>query len=284
MTRLADIERRIGSMGELRDIVTAMRSLAGMRMQEAQRSLAGVRTYAASVAAAIADTLPLLEDPGVTARHGTRGRLGLVLCAAEHGFVGGFTEHLLAAVESRLGPDDILLVVGSRGAAMAEERGWPVAWSHPMATRPAAVPEVIHRLSTEIYRRIAAGTLHRVEVVHARCRQGGAASVETLPVLPLDATALACSRPTQPPIHTLPPAALQEKLIAEYVFALLTEAAVESIAAENSARFMAMESARDNVDHKLDELAEEARHARQSEITAELLDIVTGAEAAAAGG
>ena len=39
--------------------------------------------------------------------------------------------------------------------------------------------------------------------------------------------------------------------MAEYVFALLTEAAVESLASENAARFAAMESAHDNVSKKL---------------------------------
>jgi F-type H+-transporting ATPase subunit gamma len=67
--------------------------------------------------------------------------------------------------------------------------------------------------------------------------------------------------------------------MAEYLFALLMEAAVESIASENAARFAAMESAHDNVSKKLSRLRQDARQARQSEITAELLDLITGAEA-----
>jgi len=67
--------------------------------------------------------------------------------------------------------------------------------------------------------------------------------------------------------------------MAEYVFALLTEAAVESIASENAARFAAMESAHENVSKKLAGLQENAHQARQTEITSELLDLMTGAEA-----
>ena len=69
--------------------------------------------------------------------------------------------------------------------------------------------------------------------------------------------------------------------MAEYVFALLTEAAIESIASENAARFAAMNSAHDNVAKKLEQLRQSGRQARQSEITAEMLDLVTGAEALA---
>jgi F-type H+-transporting ATPase subunit gamma len=67
--------------------------------------------------------------------------------------------------------------------------------------------------------------------------------------------------------------------MAEYVFALLTEAVVESIGSENAARLAAMEAAHDNVEKKLGELHLTAREARQEEITAELLELIAGAEA-----
>jgi F-type H+-transporting ATPase subunit gamma len=283
LTRLADIERHIGSMTELLDIVGAMRSLASMRLQEAQRALPGMRSYAEAVAAAIADTLPLVEGvEGTPTVAG--GRLALVLCSAEHGFVGGFNEHLMEAALARIGPDDALLVLGTRGATLSAERGRPADWTHPMASRCPAVPEAVNRLSLELYRRIAGGEVGRVEVMFARCRAGGGSTIERHPVLPVDPASLGPGSLRQPPIHTLPPAVLQEKLVGEYVFALLAEALVESLASENAARFLAMEAARDNVSRKLAELGAEARHARQSEITDELLDLVTGAEAVTRGG
>lgn len=67
--------------------------------------------------------------------------------------------------------------------------------------------------------------------------------------------------------------------MAEYVFALLTEAVVESIASENAARLSAMESAHDNVSKKLTSLPQDAQQVRQSEITTELLELVAAAKA-----
>ena len=46
--RLAELQGQIASMDELLDIVGAMRSLASMRLQEAQRALSGIRRYAES--------------------------------------------------------------------------------------------------------------------------------------------------------------------------------------------------------------------------------------------
>ena len=66
---------------------------------------------------------------------------GRLFCAAaEHGFVGGFNERALDAAEKLLDPEDAIFLLGSRGAALAHERGRPAAWAHPMATRPKAYP------------------------------------------------------------------------------------------------------------------------------------------------
>ncbi len=278
MMRLADIRAHIGSMGELLDVVGAMRSLAGMRMQEAQRALPGIRHYADAMAAAIADTLLFVEEPAPPHR-AVRDSLGLVLCMAEHGFVGGFNEHLIDAAAAALKPGDTLFVLGSRGAVIADERRMPADWLQPMPSRCAAAPETVHGLSAEIYRHVAEGKVARVEVMFARTGARETPAIERLLLLPLDLTTLAPRQARQAPLRNLDPLVLQEKLIAEYVFALLTEAAVESIASENAARFAAMESAHDSVSRKLESLRHDERQARQSEITTELLDLVTGAEA-----
>src|SRR3546814_3765170 len=107
MTNLAETRTRITSMGELLDIVGAMRSLAAMRMQEALGRLDGIRSYADAMATAIADAALLLPAGG---QGGPAGLQALVLCAAEHGFVGGFNERLATAAMAALRSGDALLV------------------------------------------------------------------------------------------------------------------------------------------------------------------------------
>ena len=240
--------------------------------------LAGVRSYADAMAAGIGTALLLVPEPHRT-RSGAGGRRALVLCAAEHGFAGGFNEHVLDAAKASLAADDALFVLGSRGAAAALERGWPTAWTQPMATRPEGAPETTRRLTAALYRGIATGDITRVDVMFSRHRQTGGTTIERRRLFPADPASLAHARRRQPPLHNLPPDKLLEKLVADYVFALLTEAAIESLASENAARFAAMQSAHDNVSKKLDQLRQEARQARQAEITIELLDLVAGARA-----
>ncbi len=282
MPRLSDIQGRIASMGELLNIMSAMRSLAGIRVQEAQRALPGIRHYAGSIEAAMGAAL-LLMEPQVPEPRVTPGRRALILCAAEHGFVGAFNERLAEAAIAGLKNQDVLFVLGSRGISLLLERGRKAAWMAPMATRLAAAPATADLIAKELYSRIARGEISRVEIMFSRYRQGGQPAIERHLLLPLDTASLAMGQAHRAPLHNLEPEALFEKLAAEHVFALLTEAAVESIASENAARFAAMEAACDNVSKKLEQLQSQARQARQEEITTELLDIITGAEAAEAG-
>jgi F-type H+-transporting ATPase subunit gamma len=148
-----------------------------------------------------------------------------------------------------------------------------------MATRPEGVPEAIRHLTAELYDWIARGDLARVEVMFARHRQGSGTTIERRLLFPVDLTSFAPDQLRLPPLHHLTPATLVEKLVADYVFGLLAEASLEALASENAARFAAMESAHENVSKKLEQLRQDARQARQDEITTELLDLVIGAEA-----
>jgi F-type H+-transporting ATPase subunit gamma len=278
VTKLTETEAHISAMTELLGIVSAMRSLAGMHLQDAQRVLPGIRRHAETVAAAIADTLLLMG--GFPDNQGDRQLPGaLILCMSEHGFVGGFNEKIVEAAEQAVRETDVLLVLGSRGAGHALERGLTTAWWTSMATRSSAVTGTIEALSTEIYKRLAAGEIGRVEILFSRYRQGGASTIEKRKILPFDETMLAADRNGQPPLHNIDAATLHERLVAEYVFARLAEAAIESIASENAARFATMGSAHDNVSRKVEELRKEAHLARQAEVTIELLDLATAAAA-----
>ena len=64
------------------------------------------------------------------------------------------------------------------------------------------------------------------------------------------------------PLHELPVPDLLKGLMAEYMLAKLTETAAEALAVQNAVRFVAMESARDNVGRKLGSLRLDASRGR----------------------
>lgn len=278
MTRLIEVEARIASIAGLLEVVGAMRSLAGMRLQEAQTALPAARRYAQTISSAIAAVLPTWREVPAPSSRRPAPR-ALVLYAAEHGFVGAFSEHLVATAQSQASPEDALFVLGSRAAAIASERGLRPAWVAPMAARPVNISESVRRLTDELYRRVARGEISRVELIYAAHGSLGSSRPQQRTLIPLDPASIPAGTREQSPLRNLTRAELLEQLTAEYLFALLAEAALDSLASENSARLAAMNAARDNVAKRLDALRATAHQLRQSEITLELLDVVTGAQA-----
>jgi len=237
------------------------------------------------VEGALADAFALgsrAGEPPSTA--GAEGGAAAIVFSSEQGFVGAFNEHVIeraAGLTSR--PGDHLLVVGARGAALAAERHLAVAWTAPMPTHGGGVPEVARRVAQEVYRRAGRGELRRVTLVYARSSAGAPSEVAVSRLLPFDPTPYlsvgAAAGP--PPLTNLPPRELVDRLVDELLLAELMRAAMESFASENGARLSTMEAAHTSIDKKLDDLSQDERRRRQDEITTELLDIVTGAEAVA---
>ena len=278
--RLAEIQARIANLGDLQDIMGAMRALAAMRLGQAQNALPGIRQYTEVINYGLARGLALTGGGGRAGKIAKGGRTAVVAFTSEHGFAGAYNEHVLeAAWTLAKAPGNRLLVVGSRGRVKAEERGCRVAYGQPMATHLDGVLEVVLRCSEELFRRLAHDGIERVTLVYGRNTTGPQWKVESEAVLPFDPVAYRRAEAVAPMIY-LDADDLFDKVVEEFVFTRLMHAALESFASENAARLTAMEAAHDNIETKLEGLTQQARQQRQEEITTELLDVVIGATAA----
>ena len=283
--RLSDIEQRIDSIHQLSSVVTAIRGIAAARLREADTQLAGIRSYAETIGEAISQALPLLKgDEHPASQTGDAGPgLVMALCS-EQGFVGGFNSRVLDEVQKVLGSGPHheweLFVVGDRGVMIAGERDMDVDWSMPMATSVDDVTCLANRLAEALYERLANGALASATIIHASPDQG-TPKIVTKALIPFDFARFPHQTPSTAPLINLAAGELIIRLAEEYVFAELCEAAMLSFAAENEARMWAMLSARENVEHRLEELSASARHIRQEEITAEVIELAAGVDAEA---
>ncbi|MEI8393790.1 MAG: FoF1 ATP synthase subunit gamma [Rhodospirillaceae bacterium] len=278
--RLAEIQARIANLGDLQDIMAAMRALAGMRLARAQSALPGIRQYTEVINFALARGLALTGEAGrhVGGAQSSGGRMAVVAFTSEHGFAGAYNEHVLDAAWQLAADGHRLLVVGSRGRIKADERGYTVAYWQPMATHIDGVLDIVLRCAEEIYKRLAQD-VERVTLVFGRLSGGVSWKVGVEPVLPFDAGAFTRADAVAPMVY-LDPTDLFDKVVEEFLFTRLMHAALESFASENAARLTAMEAAHDNIESKLENLNRQACQQRQEEITTELLDVVIGATAA----
>ena len=281
--RYAELSARIASVGQLGSVVAAMRGIAAARAQQSRKQLAGVRAYADIVAAAIAQALALMPSDISQPTTDDAPRLCVLFCA-EQGFAGAYSEHIFDAAgidASRRAP---LLIVGRRGLRLAQARGLRVDWSAPMVAQLDNVGALANRIVQAIYAQLHTTRSTAADIVYAAPSSGtaGGIAVQRRSLLPLDHRLFQHHNSTAAPLLNLQPAQLLDQLAAEYLFAELSAAILDSYAAENSARMQAMAAARDNIVRRLDTLSLEQRLARQDEITAELVELAAGTEAARA--
>jgi F-type H+-transporting ATPase subunit gamma len=276
--RLSDIVAQTQNVRQLDAVVTAMRSIAASRAQQGRSLLAGIKAYTEVISGAIGQALSLVPtDESAPAQSRPSGH-GLILFCAEQGFAGAFSERVLDAVIGDVESATSFLV-GSRGIAIANERGiWP-SWTAPMATHVGAIPGLANRLADALYERVADETVAQVDVVFLRPRVGRSMEMMRYSVLPIDMRRFASALRNQLPLTTLAPWMLLERLASEYVYAQLCEAAMHAFIAEHEARMMAMASAKTNIESKLTELLQREHRLRQEEITTEVIELAAGAEA-----
>lgn len=265
------VRARIDTAEELSDIVGAVRAIAAVRVQRAAEAMDGVRRYADTIAGGLAQAIALLgrvpESPPPSP-----GRR-LILFAAQHGFAGGLNDAVLGRGARE--QVDALVVVGDRAQRAAAERGLDVTTWVPMATSLDMVEVTVRRLADML---AEPGPGH-TDVLYVPLTGGDRLAPRLETVTPVALGGF--RRETEErPLHYLEPATLVGRLAGEHVVAVLARAAVESFASENRARLRATDQAYRSIDNKLGELRALERQLRQDEITTELLDIITGVEAA----
>lgn len=275
MSALGETQARIASIRKLRTVVGATRGIAATHTQRARQALPGYRAYASVVADGLARAVDLLES--TTAASAPRAATGTAVVAftAEHGLAGAYSERVLDVVRPM--ESNKLFIVGARGLALSEQRGWRCDWSSPMASQASGVGVIARHLADALYDGFVEQRFSRAEIVYAELSATTESAVVRRAILPIDLGAVRPPRTGTPPLSNLPPARLVEQLVGEYVFAELALAALESFASENAARLTTMESARLNIEEKLDLLTGQERLLRQEQITAEVQEVSAGA-------
>ncbi len=264
----AELGSRIEGIRQLGNVVRAMTGIAGARARTARAQIAAVEDYADSLGDALAQAMAGVAGDAPP----TPGRPAVVVFCAEQGFVGGFSERVLEAVETDAAGSDLFLI-GSRGAAIAAGRGLVPVWSAAMPSRSASLPKFADQVLASVF---AQADLRPVSVVHTVWARGQG-QVERLALFPLVSPRDAPEQAA--PLANLPAADLATSLSLDRLHALMTRAALSAFVAENEARMAAMAAASRQIDEELGVLEALARRMRQEAITSEIIEIASGAMA-----
>lgn len=277
--RLADVSARIEGIRQLGAVVNAMKGIAAARARTARTQIDAVDGYATTVASAISsvlvndgtpDTETSSSDPGT-------GRTGLLIFLAEQGFAGAFSERVLDSLGDDIDLSNLFLV-GTRGLSVATARGIAPIWTASMPSHTPGIPKLADEITKAIYHTVDEGRIDILNVVHAGWTSGRP-QVKRQTLFPIKLEDFQ-SKVTESPRIQLPADMLLASLSADYVHALICKAALHAFAAENEARMEAMSAAGSQVARELKIFRATLRRVRQEAITAEIIELGTGAAAA----
>jgi F-type H+-transporting ATPase subunit gamma len=284
------IKRQLETAEDLRSIVRTMKALAAVSIRQYEEALASLAEYARSVDLGLQ---ALLRDrPAVlgTMPRAPARRPGIIVLGSDQGLCGAFNEHIAAFyLESRAarttkisqGP---LLAVGLRVAGRLEDGGAPPDETLTLPVSAALVARLVQDLLERIDAWRAAGVVDGVRLYFNRPRPESAYRPHQETLLPLDVAELRAMvaapwRPRAMPAFVSDWDVLFSTVVRQRLFVTLHRAIAASLAAENASRLAAMHAAQRNIEERHEALRGQFHFQRQTSITTELLDIVSGYEA-----
>jgi len=289
MPKARTLDKRRKAVRNIRKITRTMELISTARFRRAADRALAAGAYLQRMNALV-EHLRQAKLAGVhplLAARTTPRRAVLLVLTANRGLCGGYNANVLRLALGRWSrlreevEEPQLEVSGKRGLSALRFRRIEVAQAYPeLADRPqlADVEQLaLHYL--DLFRR---GRLDRLEVVYTKMESISRQHpvVETL--LPLAADVSTQPEESEPAVQYdfLPSAAaILEELLPSVFRAKLLKCFLDAAASEQIARMIAMKAATENADNMITQLGMTYNRARQSQITSEILEVVSAAEA-----
>ena len=280
--KLRDIQRRIKSIESTQKITKAMELISASRIIRAERRVHESRPYAEKIAQVIRDLgatterleHPLLESP-------EQGGNGLVVITADRGLAGAYNANALRLAERtrrEVEPAEVY-AIGRKGiSAFRFRRVERRAEWFGFSDNPTY--DAAREISEKVISDFSDGSIRSARLIYTRFESMMVQRPLVLDLLPVKAEVVEGGHAYSPLYEFEPePTELLTELLPRYVEMQIFYALLSSAASEHAARRRAMSAATDNADELIDTLTRVMNQARQSEITAEIADIVGGSEA-----
>jgi F-type H+-transporting ATPase subunit gamma len=282
---LKDIRRRIRAVQSIGKITSAMKLVAASRLRRAQERASSARPYAdalrdvlaavgAEAGASQSDRLPLLARREVV-------RTGIVVVAGDRGRCGAYNTNVLRRMEQVRAQgkgDPLVIAMGRRARDYCERRRIPLLGAFaPIGDEPSdSEARAAAELAAEAFVDGRVDEVYLVTTQFEGAFLSHAAVERLLPVAEPERQEGAGRHPYE---FEPDPETVLSRLLPAYLNSLVYRALLESKAAEQAARMMAMDNATRNAKDLVRNYTLTLNRLRQAAITGEIAELVAGAEA-----
>jgi F-type H+-transporting ATPase subunit gamma len=293
-----ELRKRIRSVKNISKVTNALSAVSASKARRAEKAVRATRDYAGK-AFEILNNLASQEGGNAHPLLASRGKIertALILITGDRGLAGAYNTNVVRLAENFVNAANTevdLVTIGRKGRDLMIRRGYNVDASFVNLPSPPKVNDIlpVARLVTDDY---LSGKYDQVFIAYSDF-VNLAKSIPTirqlLPLKPLDLEGMALNEyvrdidttaaSEQAYTYEPEPQQLLDIIVPRFTELQIYQALLESVASEESARFMAMQNATDNASALVDALTLERNKVRQTNITNEILDIVGGAEAMA---
>ena len=288
MPSLESLKKKIGSAEDLQTVVRTMKTLAAVSIRQYETAAESLAHYSKTVDLGMAMLLWQARDLRLAGTTPSGGPTGAIVFGSDQGLCGPFNDHLAQFISDRRvdandGRPWRFMAVGVRIASRLQDAKEPVDALLGNASSAAGITPLIHELLRQLDDWRTEHRLERILVFHNRRTSSASYAPHAQQLLPLTSERLAPHRHAKWPTRSLPlvtmdPTRFFSNLVHQYLFVTLFRACAESLAGENASRIASMQSAEQSIEARLGELRGEYNQLRQTAITEELLEVVTGFE------
>src|SRR5215203_5926983 len=291
------LRQRIRSINATKKITRAFELIAASRIVRAQQRVHAAQPYSEQITEVVKDLAAAggeIQSPLLTARPQIRRACRIVI-AADRGLSGAYNSSVIRAAEGEVKEDALrgvgysLVLVGRKAESYYRFRGYDIDAVFTGFTEMPTYEDArrIGQAAVDLY---LAGEVDSVEIVYTRFVSAGFQEVVLRPLVPLEHELLAGgdARPSGEDVtagyeYEPAPDTILETLLPRYVEARIYAALLNAAASQQAARQRAMKAATDNAEELIKSYTRVMNRARQDTITTEIMEIVGGAEALAAG-
>ena len=284
MANLKDIRNRIKSVKSIQQVTSAMKMVAAAKMRRAQENMEKSRPYSSRLAELLNMLIPEIDRnlmPELNVREVKKTLF--VVVTADRGMAGAFNTNVLREAHKAIdkaGQENCeIICIGKKSVGYFKNRNYPIAVEYIDFWNDLGYSHAM-KIGDEIIYRYINREVDQVQVVYNRFVNVARQEIRNETFLPMSYDSEAKDSDYNPERLFEPSKeAVVKTIIPRYLNTQIWQFLLESNASEQAARMLAMENATSNANDMIKDLKLQFNKARQTAITTEMLEIVSGAEA-----
>ncbi len=302
MPNLKDIKSRIQSVQNTQKITKAMKMVAAAKVKRAESSVKASRPFSQQLLEMFRRMLattgeldsngktfdkPLDNYPELLSKRDTIKTEGLVVVTSNKGLAGAYNANIVRTVlkkieeNSQNNVETLLYIIGQKGISALQHKQHVNIEKKYIAVADKPSSSAANMIAEDITEDYVSGKIDKIEIITTRFNNMMSYSVQDWTVLPIkiekeennvvEAKAL---------MEFIPDTnSILQKLVPMFITNSIFQALLEASASELASRMTAMSAASKNAEEMINNLTVSYNKARQSAITQELIEIVSGASA-----